>query len=123
MLNNAIEALEDKLDQHPGMTFHPTIHIQTHASEDGGATIAIKDNGYGISEEVSGKIFDPFFTTKTVGKGVGIGLSIAYQIVVEKHHGKIWVETEQAEGTTVVIQLPSSPQPVMSRPAAALTVA
>lgn len=123
VLNNAIEALEEKLNQHPGMTFHPTIHIQTHASEDGGATIAIQDNGCGISEEASGKIFDPFFTTKTVGKGVGIGLSIAYQIVVEKHHGKIWVESEQAEGTTVVIQLPSSPRPVMSRPAAALTVA
>jgi signal transduction histidine kinase len=50
--------------------------------------IAIADNGLGMSEQVRQKIFDPFFTTKPIGKGTGMGMSIGYQIIVEKHSGK-----------------------------------
>jgi signal transduction histidine kinase len=67
--------------------------------------ISVKDTGTGMSEEVKRKIFDPFFTTKEVGKGTGLGLSISYGIV-EKHKGKITVNSEPGKGTEFIITLP-----------------
>jgi signal transduction histidine kinase len=51
-------------------------------------------------------VFDPFFTTKEVGKGTGQGLALAYTVVVKKHGGKIWFETEVGKGTTFFVALP-----------------
>ena len=68
--------------------------------------IRITDNGYGISEEVLNRIFDPFFTTKSVGTGAGLGLSISYQIVVNRHGGKMKCNSVVGEGTEFVIELP-----------------
>ncbi len=67
--------------------------------------ISISDNGCGISEENMEKIFDPFFTTKEVGKGTGLGMNIAYNIV-EKHLGEIKIDSRLGEGTTFTISLP-----------------
>ena len=67
--------------------------------------IQIKDNGHGIRKENINKIFDPGFTTKGVGVGTGLGLSICYKII-EKHQGKLEVESEANEGTTFTIELP-----------------
>ncbi|HEY9810365.1 MAG TPA: PAS domain S-box protein [Halomicronema sp.] len=67
--------------------------------------IRIQDNGMGMSSEVINKIFDPFFTTKPVGKGTGLGLSICYQIV-EKHGGKIFVNSQLGVGTEFTILVP-----------------
>jgi two-component system NtrC family sensor kinase len=53
-------------------------------------------------------VFDPFFTTKEVGKGTGQGLALAYTVVVKKHGGNIWFETEVGKGTTFFITLPVS---------------
>ncbi len=75
------------------------------ATVDGKAEIRISDTGCGISEENINKIFDPFFTTKDVGKGTGLGMNIAYNII-NKHHGDIRVESKVGEGTTFIIQLP-----------------
>ncbi len=69
------------------------------------AVITFRDTGCGMSPEVMSKIFDPFFTKKDVGAGTGLGLSIAYGIV-EKHQGKIEVESQIGEGTTFRIILP-----------------
>lgn len=66
----------------------------------------ISDNGGGISEEIEKNIFTPFFTTKPVGAGAGLGLSIAYDIVVNKHKGKIDVINNFGIGTTFNITLP-----------------
>jgi signal transduction histidine kinase len=56
--------------------------------------------------EIQQRIFDPFFTTKPVGKGTGMGMSISYQIVTEKHHGKIECFSTLGEGTKFVLQIP-----------------
>lgn len=66
----------------------------------------ISDNGGGINEAIEKKIFTPFFTTKPVGAGAGLGLSIAYDIVVNKHKGKIDVINDYGKGTTFNITLP-----------------
>ncbi|MFC3380182.1 ATP-binding protein [Rugamonas sp. CCM 8940] len=67
--------------------------------------IEVEDNGSGISPEALSRIFDPFFTTKAVGKGTGLGLSLAYGIV-QKHAGRIEVDTELGRGTRFRVLLP-----------------
>lgn len=73
------------------------------------AEIAIGDNGTGVPENIRNRIFDPFFTTKDVGKGTGQGLAFAHSVIVKKHGGKIWFETEPGRGTTFFINLPVVP--------------
>jgi nitrogen-specific signal transduction histidine kinase/Fe-S-cluster-containing hydrogenase component 2 len=75
----------------------------TTSHEAGAITIRIKDTGPGIPPENIGKLFNPFFTTKE--KGTGLGLAISYGIV-ERHSGKIDVETDLGKGSTFVISLP-----------------
>lgn len=58
--------------------------------------------------EINSRIFDPFFTTKDVGKGTGLGLDIAYHIVVRRHHGEISVESKPGE-TRFLVRLPLAP--------------
>jgi len=70
------------------------------------AEIRVADTGTGIPQEVQAKIFDPFFTTKEVGKGTGQGLTISRAIVVDKHNGQLFFETEPEAGTTFVVRLP-----------------
>ncbi|WP_332983719.1 sensor histidine kinase [Microcoleus sp. A003_D6] len=70
------------------------------------ASLAIADNGSGIPKEIGQRIFDPFFTTKPVGKGTGMGMSIGYQIVTEKHGGKLECFSTQGEGTEFAIKIP-----------------
>lgn len=72
------------------------------------AVIRIADNGPGISETIKPQIFNPFFTTKPVGKGTGLGLSICYQIM-EKHGGKIDVNSTPGQSTEFVLMLPLHP--------------
>jgi signal transduction histidine kinase len=67
--------------------------------------INFKDSGCGIPEENYPKLFEPFFTTKKKGKGVGLGLSVAYGIVRE-HEGSIYVKSEMGRGTTFQVKLP-----------------
>lgn len=67
--------------------------------------VEISDNGSGISPENLKRIFDPFFTTKPVGKGTGLGLSLSFGIV-QKHHGRIEVESEPGKGTRFRVWLP-----------------
>jgi len=68
--------------------------------------VRIADNGPGMSEEVRRRLFDPFFTTKPVGKGTGIGLSISYEIIVEKHQGNLRCVSQVGKGTEFIIEIP-----------------
>jgi two-component system NtrC family sensor kinase len=80
------------------------ITIRT-AREQENIRIDISDNGSGIPREILTRIFDPFFTTKPIGSGTGLGLSLSYGII-QKHHGRIEVESELNRGTTFRITLP-----------------
>ena len=64
----------------------------------------------GIPESIRTRVFDPFFTTKEVGAGTGQGLTLAHSVVVRKHRGKIWFESETGSGTTFFIHLPIDSQ-------------
>ncbi len=76
------------------------------APEDGWIKISVADTGCGISAENMDKLFTPFFTTKEEVKGVGLGLAISYGIV-ERHGGRIEVQSEVSQGSTFTVVLPA----------------
>ena len=77
-----------------------------HEADRDAVVLEVTDDGPGISADMRGKIFDPFFTTKEVGKGTGLGLTVAYAIVQE-HGGRIRVE-ERSQGASFLVELPVS---------------
>jgi len=79
----------------------------TTSGEDGRVKIAFEDTGVGIPPENMQKLFTPFFTTKSDVKGVGLGLSVSYGIV-ERHGGKIEVQSEVGKGSTFTVLLPAA---------------
>jgi signal transduction histidine kinase/ActR/RegA family two-component response regulator len=81
-----------------------------HDADRGSVTLEINDDGPGIPEDAQSKIFDPFFTTKDVGKGTGLGLTVAYAIVQE-HGGRIRLESS-GQGTSFYVDLPVSGAPI-----------
>ncbi len=95
LITNAVQAIT-----------HEKGKIKITTRQDGAnVVVKVTDNGIGIQPEHLNKIFEPFFTTKEVGKGTGLGLSIVYKIV-EKHNGKISVESTVGKGTTFTVVLP-----------------
>jgi PAS domain S-box-containing protein len=80
----------------------------TTKSDGGWVEVQIQDTGAGIPENVRPRIFEPFFTTKQVGKGTGQGLAIAHTVIVKKHGGQIWFESEVGKGTIFFIRLPQN---------------
>ena len=87
-----------------------TVTITTPSPSTDGVCLEFEDDGPGIPEEVRSRIFDPFFTTKPVGVGTGLGLSLSHGII-ERHGGRIWVESEPGDGTTFHIELPLDATP------------
>ena len=100
LLVNAAHAIKNHI--HDGMG---TIRIRTIPHQEF-CEIIVCDNGTGIKEEHISKIFDPFFTTKPEGQGTGLGLSITHNIVVDKHHGRIHVDSQWGKGACFHIFLP-----------------
>ncbi|MCA9660586.1 MAG: PAS domain S-box protein, partial [Myxococcales bacterium] len=95
LLSNAVDA----------MPRGGTISIELRRGADGGARLAVRDQGHGIPAEILSRIFDPFFSTKEIGKGTGLGLAISYGIIKE-HGGDILVDSAPAQGTTFTVLLP-----------------
>ncbi|MFL5304699.1 MAG: sensor histidine kinase [Polyangia bacterium] len=100
LITNAAQALNAGQAGKPG-----TIRVAA-ARRDEQVEITVSDDGPGIPPEVLPRIFDPFFTTKDVGQGSGLGLSIVHGIV-DRHGGRIQVESRIGEGTTFRISLPA----------------
>ena len=67
--------------------------------------VRVRDNGGGIAPQHLSRLFEPFFTTKPVGQGTGLGLSVSYSIV-DKHNGRLEVESEVGKGTAFTVWLP-----------------
>ena len=109
ILVNAIDALEEAaVDQAQEIKNKSSqITIQTSIIDSEWINIVISDNGMGMPESTQKRVFDPFFTTKSVGKGTGMGLSISYQIIAEKHGGKLSCVSNPSEGTEFTIQIPA----------------
>ncbi|MGP1383869.1 MAG: PAS domain-containing protein [Thainema sp.] len=104
LISNAIDALDDVMQQQPD--FAAAIDIYTEVTATNQATIRICDNGAGIPDEVKQQIFNPFFTTKPIGKGTGMGLSISFQIITEKHGGTLTCRSQPNQGTEFIITIP-----------------
>ena len=85
-----------------------TITIRTRPQGDDAVCVEIADTGKGIAPEHLTRIFEPFFTTKPVGKGTGLGLSLSYGII-DRHQGRIEVDSTLGVGTTFRIILPINP--------------
>jgi two-component system, NtrC family, sensor kinase len=111
LIVNAADAISDVVDG--GSKGKGLIVVRTYHDDDS-AYVSIKDSGTGIPESARSKVFDPFFTTKDVGKGTGQGLAIAYSVIVEKHKGQIWFDSELGKGTEFHIKLPLRLQEVSS---------
>lgn len=109
IINNSRESMPDGGEIHVSVDIGSPegviMGLQNEDSDNLYAIITIKDDGVGMSKEILSKAFDPFFTTKEVGKGPGLGLSIAYGIV-RQHDGYIHLESTVDGGSTVKIFLP-----------------
>jgi PAS domain S-box-containing protein len=119
ILVNAIDALDETVSRTPALACLDAttatlrsphtpmqITIRTETTDDGWVVVRIADNGPGIPESVQQRLFDPFFTTKSVGKGTGMGLSISYQIITEKHGGFLSCVSAPGQGAEFVIKIP-----------------
>ncbi len=85
--------------------YSPEISINVSASSDE-LTIAIADNGEGMTDEVKKRLYENFFTTKPVGLGTGLGMSITRDIIENKHGGKISFTSTEGQGTTFTFAIP-----------------
>ncbi|MBN1545366.1 MAG: PAS domain S-box protein [Syntrophaceae bacterium] len=83
----------------------PVIRVCSRGEADS-AVIEIEDNGMGIPPDDQRRIFEPFFTTKKPGEGTGLGLSVSFHIVTQRHHGQMTVESEPGKWTRFRIRLP-----------------
>lgn len=104
LLNLIINAEQAMLSAHGRGTL---ITRTWYDSEEDTVVLELNDDGPGLSEDVKTKIFDPFFTTKDVGKGTGLGLTVAYAIMQE-HGGQIRIQSEFGHGASFYIDLPAS---------------
>ena len=102
--NGFYAAIRRKIEAN-GQSFEPMLTAATRGAGDV-VEIRIRDNGTGIPPEIREKIFNPFFTTKPTGEGTGLGLSMAHDIIVKQHGGRIDVETEAGAFTEFIITLP-----------------
>ncbi|MGE2735323.1 ATP-binding protein [Mycolicibacterium vaccae] len=101
IIDNAIQAMDGA----------GTLTVRTRRAADQGVCVEICDDGPGIPKDIIDRIFTPFFTTKPFGEGTGLGLDLAWRIVVEKHHGNLTVESQPGD-TKFTVSLPlEAPRP------------
>jgi two-component system NtrC family sensor kinase len=106
LFNNAFYAVNQK-KKTAGDDYKPEVEVSTSVDKTS-IRISVKDNGNGIPDAITDKIMQPFFTTKPTGEGTGLGLSLAYDMVVKGHGGSIQVNSEEREGSEFIILLPTN---------------
>lgn len=102
LLKNAAQALA----AHPPAA-GPVITVRLYC-DDSSVCIEVEDNGPGIDKDQRARIFEPFYTTKEVGVGTGLGLSVSYAIIVNRHRGSITVDSTPGKGACFTVRLPHS---------------
>ncbi|CAG0934043.1 partial two-component system, NtrC family, sensor kinase, partial [Planctomycetaceae bacterium] len=95
------------INAHQAITDGGTVEVTTDLADDDMVSVQIRDTGCGIPQETIERIWDPFFTTKKVGKGIGLGLALTYNIV-KRHGGEISAESRNNEGSRFTVKLPVS---------------
>lgn len=97
---NAVDSIKEKFGSEMGDLYLKTYVIDKYV------VLSVLDYGVGIADEHIKDLFNPFFTTKEVGQGMGLGLSVSYDIVVNKHKGRFQVESDEIKGTEFKMYLP-----------------
>lgn len=104
LLTNAFYAVQQRqLAEEAG--YVPTVRVRTQRVGQQ-VVIQVHDNGTGMRPEVQAKIFQPFFTTKPTGEGIGLGLSLSYDLITKGHGGTLTVDSQPGQGSTFTITLP-----------------
>ena len=93
IIDNAVQAMDGS----------GTLTVRTMRDGDDMVRVEICDDGPGIPDDIVDRIFTPFFTTKPFGEGTGLGLDLAWRIVVEKHHGNLRVESEPGDTRFITV--------------------
>lgn len=109
LLVNAIDAIEEAAKTHKNnYQGHISLYTSSFTKERcDWVEITVTDNGLGIPNEVRSRIFDTFYTTKPIGKGTGMGLSISYSIISQKHHGDLSCRSTLGKGSEFIVQIPA----------------
>lgn len=106
IVNNAFYTISERTASEQGTDYQPQLRVAVQHA-DGKLTIAITDNGMGMTEEVRQHLFENFFTTKPVGKGTGLGMGIVRGII-DEHHGEMQIESAPLQGTTITFLIPAT---------------
>ena len=112
LIVNAAQAMEEQKGKRGKLTVRTVV-------DDDHVVISIADTGPGIPEAIRTRIYEAFFTTKPIGRGTGQGLAISRAIVVDRHRGSIWFDSECGVGTTFYVRLPIAGPRDATRPIAA----
>lgn len=117
LMGNAYDALQIKAGSRNGR-YRPKIEVSTQRVRDN-IEIKFRDNGPGIPEDIKEKVFEPFFTTS---RRPGLGLSLVYEIITQRHKGNLRLESREGEGATFIVSLPHNSQMPEKQPAETHTV-
>ena len=104
VMNNAGYAVWKKA-QDGAEDYAPQIDVTVKQVGDD-LVVAIRDNGIGMSEEVKQHVYENFFTTKPAGQGTGLGMAITHDIIVNRHHGRIDLDSVEGEYTCFTFTIP-----------------
>jgi two-component system NtrC family sensor kinase len=109
ILHNALQAVRDRA-AHAGASFSPEVLVTTKDLGEA-VRVTVRDNGEGIAADLRVKVFEPFFTTRPPGQGVGLGLSIAHDVIVKMHGGSLDIESEAGKFTEMRVTIPRVREP------------